>query len=1453
MTDDNELEYEDLDDAYYEDDDEYIEDESERETPFRKSSGSPFGSRAGSSSGSSPFSGSPFRNRPSSSSGSGSKGSSSSSSRRSSEGDSSRNRSSFYSRSSGSGSRSDSDRDSRSSSSSGRSRFSGTYGNSKDSRSSSSSGRSSSSNSSDRRSAFGSRSSSSSSSPFGGSRRSSSGDDDSRKSGSGLPGRRSSFSSSSSRSSTSKTSKPTSGDKSGEEDGDKGGGPLSATISSVRERFGSLGGDGEGGGLLSKLPFGGGGGDKDGKSKANNDSGGLLSKLPFGGDSDGESGGNPLSGLTGRLPFGGGDDDSKKPSKKSSKKDGEGGGFLSGLTSNLPFGGDDDSKKSSEKSSKKSSKKKDDGKSLGDRWNAFTSNISVPFTGEDKPSSKTVKARRKKSSSGEGLSLDRKLDILGVGLVIGSLALMLSVISQNQGVLTAGINNFFASLLGWGYFAVPITMFLVGMWLIVRHFGDDAPTIDTERLIGIGIIYVSFLVVLQFADAWTYENIFSLQDLQAATAETWQNPDLIPEGGGWVGGNLYLLMVQYLGEVFAFAIILFMLIVGIMLVLDVSVSEVAIIMIGLWRSFRVAQRRSAERKAVRRAERLAKRQEQVAALAAAEPNIDVSKPGNKALSSGSAGELPAPGDDRAIPITMGGRTVNAAMDGEQVAVDAGGEGKQATNGGGLLSFMPNFGGDDVNASKPGKGNDGNGNGNGNNGGSTLNSLMSALPFGGNGGNTPSAGAPPKPAAPPEAQSQTTAQPPQQQPANRAQSAQQSQPAPQPTQSPQQQQNRAQTQQPSGGQPAPKNTRATNAQDEVLENKRISQVMEAVQPKQGEQATDTSAQPTAEQARANRLDALRRGENQPPKPPEDTKPDETDNGSTSTPPKPDQQQQAASTSDTPKNGGNTDAYGNAPKRAEMKRPDEMKPPAEPGTVVDGKLQPQSPSQRDWDLPDIDELLNEGSDQDFDRQFLVEQARIIEETLKGFGAPGRVVEINTGPVITQYGVEPDYLQNRSGKRSRVKVGAIAALDRDLQLALGAKSIRIEAPVPGKGYVGIEIPNAENALVSLKDVMQSDPFQKKLKKSPLTIALGQSVDGTPVAADLSSMPHLLIAGTTGSGKSVCINSIICSLIANNTPEQLKLIMVDPKRVELTGYNSTPHLVAPVVVELERIVGVLKWVTREMDERYKRFSNAGARHIEDFNKHLRPGDEPMPYIVVIIDELADLMMLAPEETERTITRIAALARATGIHLVIATQRPSTDVVTGLIKANFPARIAFAVAGGVDSRVILDQPGAERLLGRGDMLYLSGDSPAPQRLQGVFVSDEEIDNITRYWKTQSVGIKPAPVRGMAPLSMDPSSSPRKMTPSAVNGAPDALNGVGGQASFLDEDDDDDEMEMEDELYGEAVELVQKLNKASVSLLQRRLRIGYTRASRLVDKMEEQGIVGPQESGSKPREVLTSD
>ncbi|RLC96908.1 MAG: hypothetical protein DRI46_13445, partial [Chloroflexi bacterium] len=394
---------------------------------------------------------------------------------------------------------------------------------------------------------------------------------------------------------------------------------------------------------------------------------------------------------------------------------------------------------------------------------------------------------------------------------------------------------------------------------------------------------------------------------------------------------------------------------------------------------------------------------------------------------------------------------------------------------------------------------------------------------------------------------------------------------------------------------------------------------------------------------------------------------------------------------------------------------------------------------WVLPHVPDILNIGIDIEPDEEFDLHRASIIEETLDSFGSPGHVVEINRGPTITQFGVEPDFVEVRGQKR-RVRVSKITSLADDLALAMAAKSIRMEAPVPGKGFIGMEVPNEEISLVALRDAIQSPLFKKK--KSPLRFALGQDVSGVAIAADLADMPHLLIAGTTGSGKSVCVNSLISCFLLHNTPDDLRMIMVDPKRVELSGYDGIPHLLAPVVVDLERVVGVLQWVSREMDQRYHKFSEAGARHIIDYNKKtIKEGGVKLPYLVVIIDELADLMMLAPAETEKAITRLAQLARATGIHLIISTQRPSTNVVTGLIKANFPARIAFATASGVDSRVILDQPGAETLLGRGDMLFQSPDAGAPVRLQGVYVSDTEIDKLVKYWRFLGAQIK-GPIGG---------------------------------------------------------------------------------------------------------------
>jgi S-DNA-T family DNA segregation ATPase FtsK/SpoIIIE len=504
------------------------------------------------------------------------------------------------------------------------------------------------------------------------------------------------------------------------------------------------------------------------------------------------------------------------------------------------------------------------------------------------------------------------------------------------------------------------------------------------------------------------------------------------------------------------------------------------------------------------------------------------------------------------------------------------------------------------------------------------------------------------------------------------------------------------------------------------------------------------------------------------------------------------------------------------------------PAETTSAPAGFVSPDEGDQRvEWILPAIDEILEAGGEMTFDDDFDLQRAHLIEETLASFGAPAKVVEINRGPTITQFGVEPGFIESRSGQM-RVRVNKISALADDLALTLSAKRIRIQAPVPGKSFVGIEVPNDSVSLVALRAVLESEAFQRL--KSPLRFALGQDVAGNPAAADLSAMPHLLIAGATGSGKSVSVNAIICGLLLNNTPDDLRFLMVDPKRVELTGYNGIPHLLAPVVVNLERVVGALQWVAREMDQRYHKLAQVGARNIVDYNERLAAqGDNKLPYLVVIIDELADLMMLAPDETERTITRLAQLARATGIHLVISTQRPSVDVVTGLIKANFPARVAFAVASGVDSRVILDQPGAERLLGRGDMLFQAPDAAAPVRLQGTFVSDPEIQRLVSYWRMQAGNLDAAPMATGGVVDDLPSGVPLKQMPMW------------------------DQMEPEEELdplFDEAVDLVRRQGRASISMLQRRLRIGYTRSARLIETMQEKEIVGPSQPGTQGLEVL---
>ncbi len=520
--------------------------------------------------------------------------------------------------------------------------------------------------------------------------------------------------------------------------------------------------------------------------------------------------------------------------------------------------------------------------------------------------------------------------------------------------------------------------------------------------------------------------------------------------------------------------------------------------------------------------------------------------------------------------------------------------------------------------------------------------------------------------------------------------------------------------------------------------------------------------------------------------------------------------------------------NGAARASSSRSATTRSSADAEAQDDLTIAPLEVGTQSWRLPVITQILQEGDEQGYSEALIRKQVQIIEETLVSLGAPVRVHEINQGPVVTQFGVEPLFIPGRGGKSTKVKVSRITNLADDLALALSARSIRIQAPIPGKGLVGIEVPNDEAAVVALRDVMESESYAAL--KGRLRLGLGQDVSGQAVAADLRAMPHLLIAGATGAGKSVCVNAVITALLMQNAPDTLRMIMVDPKRVELTQYNGIPHLLAPVITDVERVVPTLRWVTREMDSRYRRFAGVGARNIDDYNTRVvRSGDEvPIPYITVLIDELADVMMQAPDEAERVICRLAQMARATGIHLIIATQRPSVDVVTGLIKANFPARIAFAVASSVDSRVILDAPGAERLLGRGDMLFMPPDVSQPLRLQGAHVSDGEITALIRFWRN---AVEPA---GEAATLTTSAMPPAESLAEAATQPPLFPTFEEPQASGV---------TFEDDLVPACVEVFLAEGRASVSLLQRRLRIGYTRASRLLELLEDLGIVTDEMKG----------
>ena len=550
---------------------------------------------------------------------------------------------------------------------------------------------------------------------------------------------------------------------------------------------------------------------------------------------------------------------------------------------------------------------------------------------------------------------------------------------------------------------------------------------------------------------------------------------------------------------------------------------------------------------------------------------------------------------------------------------------------------------------------------------------------------------------------------------------------------------------------------------------------------------------------------------------------------------------------------------------------------------------------WRLPPIELLEPDGvavSSASAD-----ESAQIIVDTLASFGVDARVAEINRGPSVTQFGIEPGWevktrqvaVRGSDGKplldddgqpvtkteevgRTRVRVNRITRLANDLALALSAPSIRVEAPVPGRPVIGIEVPNAETSVVALRGLLESDEYRKAIEKGALPIALGRDVRGRAVVADLAKMPHVLIAGATGSGKSVCINTVITSLLMYQSPQQLRLVLVDPKRVELTGYAAVPHLqLSHVVTEADEVVQVLGIVVGEMDRRYRLLEQSGARNIASYNKQAG-ADNPLPYWVVVLDELADMMMAAPVEVEQQLVRLAQLARATGIHLVVATQRPSVDVVTGLIKANFPTRVAFATTSQTDARVIMDQTGAEKLLGRGDMLYMSSDSIKPRRVQGAYVSDEEIDRVIEAWTAEN---QPKPERStidemIEDIVQDAEAEPETRAALEANRENETLRDTLRTAMAADEaeaevEEEEDALEAiepppiverkieqsveRDTRFEEAAALAGEHARVSASLLQRRLRIGLPRAERLIDQLERAGIVAPSEGGPS-REVL---
>lgn len=486
----------------------------------------------------------------------------------------------------------------------------------------------------------------------------------------------------------------------------------------------------------------------------------------------------------------------------------------------------------------------------------------------------------------------------------------------------------------------------------------------------------------------------------------------------------------------------------------------------------------------------------------------------------------------------------------------------------------------------------------------------------------------------------------------------------------------------------------------------------------------------------------------------------------------------------------------------------------GELTDSLSGSLSPSSKKviWEYPPLS-LLSNSDGGEADRGDVKHNASTIENTLESFGIRAKVKEVNFGPSVTQYALEI----TRGTKLSK-----ITALATDLALALAAPGgqIRIEAPIAGRSLVGIEVPNHSSEFVTLRKLLASQMMKKH--KSKLAVALGINVAGQPLVADIAKMPHVLIAGSTGSGKSVCINTFMCSILFRSSPDEVKFILVDPKRVELTAYNNIPHLLTPVIVDPKKVVSALKWATKEMENRYKQLAEVGVKNIEGYNE--LAGHAAMPNIVIVIDELADIMLFAPSEVEESITRIAQMARAVGIHLVLATQRPSVDVITGLIKANIPTRIAFNVSSMTDSRVVLDTPGAEKLLGKGDMLYIPPDQARPSRVQGTFVSEPEIRSLIEFIKSQ----------GQSPEYSEEITE--KYQSNTIGG------GSGGSAAAGDD---------KDELFDEVVKYVAQVGKGSSSSIQRRFSVGYNRAARILDQLEDAGLVG-EAQGAKPREVHTA-